>query len=84
MGLSGCTTQQVHRPTNYPLPPSKLMEAPKELEKVPENTRDLESVTKIIIRNYSSYHREALKLELLQDWVKTIHEINQGVQNDRN
>lgn len=74
MALSGCTTQQAVR-IEYPLPPSKLMEPAKELEQVPENTRDLETVTKVIIRNYNQYQREALKLELLQNWIQTIHEI---------
>lgn len=64
---------------DYPLPPAKLLVAPKDLEQLPEDTTDLESVTRIIIRNYNMYQREALKLELLQEWTKSIHDISQGV-----
>jgi hypothetical protein len=74
MGLSGCTTVLPPR-IEYPLPPAKLMEPAKELEQVPIGTTDLETVTKIIIRNYSQYQREALKLESLQDWIQTLNQI---------
>jgi hypothetical protein len=79
MVLSGCTTAQPLR-IEYPLPPSKLMEPSPELEKVPEGTSDIESVSKVIIRNYSLYQREVLKLELLQNWVQTLHEISNGIK----
>jgi hypothetical protein len=80
--LSACTTTQ-HLLIDYPLPPAKLLEKPKELEKIPDGTTDLESVTRIIIRNYAIFQREALKLELLQDWNRTLHDISKGVNNER-
>lgn len=78
--LAGCVTPGPVKHA-FPKPPEQIVEACPQLNKLPENEKQLSEFLKVVTKNYSLYHDCAAKHDLLVKWLKEQSDIHDAVFN---
>jgi hypothetical protein len=76
--LTACSTVPVT--TKFPEVPEALMEKCEDLEKIPQDTKQLSVTAEIVIKNYSRYHICRIKNEEWVEWYKSNKKIYENIR----
>ena len=74
--LTGCATVSVPVKAKFPVMPETLIVSCPQLDNTPEDAK-LSDISKVIVKNYTTYYECAVKHEALVEWYKiqkTIYE----------